>query len=201
MKRIALLVLLLSVAFAGFAQIVPGARIGLNLADLNQEDNNTLDTKFGFHIGGLVQYPVAENVLLQPELLYTMKGATANGTIGTVHHDYTYTYNYLELPILVKYDLVLPFVKVQPYLGPSLGLPLIASFKDEFGNQTNNTNVKDDTESLEFGLNLGADFILMENIMAGVRYNYGLTNIMSGASKDVTSRTLMFNFGYLFNQE
>lgn len=57
--------------------------------------------------------------------------------------------------------------------------------------------------SLELGLNLGVDAILRENIMVGLRYNYGLSNIFEDADDDdeyVYNRGFMLNLGYLFGR-
>ncbi len=194
MKNIVLVAIILTLSVGMLvAQPVFGARLGLNMANISGEnvDNNTM--KLGLNAGAMMQYPIAENILFQPELLYTMKGA--NYDLPT---DPFWSASYIEIPMLVKYNVAMPTMKIQPYLGPSLGMLMSA----KYGNEDSDTDVKDDMESMEFGLNLGADVIFMKSFMAGLRYNMGLTNIVKDAEDDDTVKNtgIMVNLGYIFGQ-
>jgi len=195
MKNIVLVAIILALSVGMLvAQPVFGARLGLNMANISQKDIEKNTSKMGLNIGGMMQYPIAENIVFQPELLYTMKGANFDYNANPY-----WSFGYIEIPMLVKYNVNMPSMKIQPYLGPSLAMLMSA----KSGNDDTDTDVKDDMEGMEFGLNLGADVIFMKSYMAGLRYDMGLSNIMKDAPTDyeVYNRTIMVNVGYIFGQK
>ena len=202
MKKIIILVAMLSLCLGLlFAQPVFGLRAGLNIASLTGEDDmDNYGSKLGFHAGAMMQYPVGGNVILQPELLYTMKGGTFElEFVGK--NEITGTANYIEMPLLVKYNVEMPSIKIQPYIGASIGYLLVAEIENKntlLGVTTTSTkNVIDDMEALEAGLNFGADVIVMQNMMVGLRYNMGLTEIVKKDTK-FKNNVIMVNLGFLF---
>ena len=203
MKQIILLVVMLSLSVGMlFAQPVFGVRAGLNIASFTGEDNmDDFSTKLGFHAGAMMQYPVGGNFILQPELLYTMKGATAELMLAGIKNELIGRANYIEIPLLIKYNIEMSSVKIQPYIGASLGYLLVGEVENKktiLGVSTTDTqDFKDDMEDLEAGLNLGVDAIVMQNIMVGLRFNMGLTEIAKEGNK-YKNNVIMVNLGYLF---
>ena len=202
MKNIILVVLVLSFCVGAlFAQPVYGGRLGLNMGNITANNIQDNGARMGLHIGGMMQYPIAENILIQPELLYSMKGVKFDYPGGS---ESTLAMDYLEIPVMVKYDYVMPTVRIQPYLGPSFGILLSAKDKWEGGGSSGTTDFKDDTNALDVGLNIGADVVFMKNFMAGLRYNMGLANVQKDPANDddkYYTRTFMINFGYLIGVE
>ena len=213
MKNIILLVLALTVCVGVlFAQPVYGVRAGLNISTIGGEDDmDGIDSKIGANFGGMLQFPVATSIIFQPELLYTMKGAKSEYT--DIEDGYTYTakmtdsYNYLEIPLLFKYNVETPSMKIQPFIGPSVGILIGANSNTEVTmagiSASADTDIKEYMNTLELGLNLGADVVMMKNIMLGVRYNLGLSNIykeQEGYQSKVKNRVIMINLGYLFGK-
>ncbi len=202
MKNIILVVLVLSFCVGAlFAQPVYGGRLGLNMGNITANNIQDNGARMGLHIGGMMQYPIAENILIQPELLYSMKGVKWDSSGG---FESTWAMDYLEIPVMVKYDYVMPTVRIQPYLGPSFGILLSAKDKWEGGGSSGTTDFKDHTNALDVGLNIGADVVFMKNFMAGLRYNMGLANVQKDPANDDAkyyTRTFMINFGYLIGVE
>ena len=91
-----------------------GLRIGLGVATVNADDR-FLDggsPKAGLNLGvvGGLQLAPATPLYLETGLSYTEKGGK-NGT-------YSYNMNYLEVPLLVKYQHNLdPLTSIQPFVG------------------------------------------------------------------------------------
>lgn len=194
MKNIVLVAIILALSVGMLvAQPVFGARLGLNMANISGDNVDDNNSRMGLNIGAMMQYPIAENIVFQPELLYTMKGVNYDAPT-----DPFWSASYIEIPMLVKYNVNMPTMKIQPYLGPAIGLLMSA----KYGNEDDDTDVKDDMEGMEFGLNLGADVIFMKSFMAGLRYNMGLTNIVKDAEDDdtVKNNVIMVNLGYIFGQ-
>ncbi|MCB5252828.1 MAG: porin family protein [Candidatus Cloacimonadaceae bacterium] len=113
MKKVVLISLLavLGISFA-FGQSIYGLRGGLNIS--NYGGDPEMDSKIGFHGGMMMQYHLDQMLILQPELLYTQRGAQEEA-LGIEHKQ---TLHYLELPIFAKLDLGEGKLKFQPYLGP-----------------------------------------------------------------------------------
>jgi hypothetical protein len=68
----------------------------------------------GFAGGFFVAIPVAKSLVVEPELLYTNKGAGIEGT-GT-----SFNLNYIEIPVLLRYEFTPdggPFAYAGPYIG------------------------------------------------------------------------------------
>ncbi|MDD3563755.1 MAG: porin family protein [Candidatus Cloacimonetes bacterium] len=203
MKQITLLVVMLSLSVGMlFAQPVFGVRGGLNIASFTGEDNmDDFDSKLGFHAGAMMQSPLGNNFIIQPEVLYTMKGATSEFKLLGVQNELTGTANYIEIPVLIKYNIELSSVQIQPYFGPSIGVLLVGEItnKKSIGgiSSTDTISFKDDMNALEAGLNFGADAVLMQNLMVGLRFNLGLTEIVKKDSK-YKNNVFMVNLGFLF---
>ena len=213
MKNIALVALIL-VLGTGFlsAQTMYGARLGVNFANWSADDIEDNEAKIGFHLGGMIQRQINENVIFQPELLYTMKGVKFSYDDEYYYDGYYYDYeveqtvsmNYIEVPMLFKYNMQMSSFMLQPYIGPSVGLLMSAKIKTEVDvegeEDSETTDIKDDCTSLELGAHLGVDAVLNEKYVFGLRYNYGLSNIWDGEGDDVFNRGFMLTAGMLFQQ-
>jgi hypothetical protein len=198
MKNIILTVLVLALCVGALmAQPVFGARLGMNLANVSYKDIEDNNSKIGLHLGAMMQYPVNQNIIIQPELLYSMKGVSWDLSSGS--NDWSFSY--IEIPILAKYNYAMDAIKIQPYIGPSIGILLSAKNNWEFGGASGDTDMKDDLNTIDLGLDIGADVVFMQNFIAGLSYNMGLTNIAKdqpSGSDPVYNRVFMVNLGYLF---
>ncbi len=182
-----------------------GATVGLNFSTLNGKDasalGSNLSSKNGLYIGGFVNYPLNEMFAIQPELAFTMKGATRSG--GGVNE--TWTYNYIEIPVLVKYYIpisgsenILPDI----YAGPSFAFNIAASNDVTQGNQTLTTDIKDQTKGFDLGLAFGGGvgFKIASSLLDfSLRYTLGLNTIdNSGNNLTITNGVFALVAGYTF---
>lgn len=78
--------LLLSAAMAVFmlsnvnAQEVKfGVKAGVNFASLGGDDASGFDGLTSFHVGALAEIGISEKFAIQPELVYSLQGASAAG--------------------------------------------------------------------------------------------------------------------------
>ena len=203
MKNIILIVAILSLSVGILvAQPVFGLRAGLNIGTFTGEDNmDDYSSKIGFHAGVMMQYPLSTKIIIQPEFLYTMKGATADLVLFGDKNELTASDNYLEIPLLLKFNVETPSIKIQPYIGPSVGYLLVGKVKNvkTVGGVTSTDTVDftDDMNLIEAGLNIGADVVVMQNFMLGLRFNMGLTETVKENSK-FKNNVIMLNLGYLF---
>ena len=199
---ISFLLLLLSVMV--FAQPKIGLKAGGNIANFSGDDAGNPDTKFGFAFGGFFEYQFSPLFAVQPEIYYTMKGGTDKGTISGTTVDYTLSYDYVEVPVLVKVLVPLRGSNVSPeiYAGPFIGFNTTAKVKAEANGTSAEADIPNVT-STEFGLQFGGGigFGVGHGEMGfDVRYILGLTSIDDSVNKyDVKNGVINFNIYYGFS--
>src|SRR5215217_4216560 len=80
-------------------QIHPGVKGGVNISQLNFDNNTSSDSKTGLHIGALVHiHTSSKSWAIQPELLYSMEGAKRIGNSSI-----KFNLSYLNIPVLLQY--------------------------------------------------------------------------------------------------
>jgi opacity protein-like surface antigen len=187
-KAILLFVCAVSLAVASQAQDIKfGAKAGLNLASLSGEDADEAKMKIGFHVGGLVQIPLADQLLLQPELVYSAQGAKDEDD-----DDNKLNLGYINVPVLAKYQSTSGFFGET---GPQIGILLAAKSKFEGGS----TDVKDDMKKIDFSWAFGIGYQTASNVGVNVRYNLGLSKIYDEGEAKVKNSVFQIGVFYIFD--
>jgi len=133
LKFIFLVVLVVLTTKTAYMQVSFGVRGGLNLQNINGEDEmgDKLKNKLkpGFHAGVDVAFPIARDFYLQPGLFFSTKGAADLNEI----EDLNLNISYLELPIHLVYKPQLGTGKIILGFGPYLayGIAGKVKFNDE----------------------------------------------------------------------
>jgi hypothetical protein len=177
--------------FAEGAQF--GIKAGLNIANVTGDDAEGFSSKVGLVAGGFMCYNFTEIFAFQPELLFTMKGASGDG-------DHKWSVNYIEIPVLFKANLPTEG-KIKPmlYAGPGFGI-LMSSKADD-------VDMKDETTSFDIGVMAGAGIAYqMEKgaITLEARYEVGMTTLAknededTGSKPDIKNSVISFLVGYAF---
>ena len=155
------------------AQVSGGVKIGANFSNLNFDspDVPNFDRRTGLVAGVFVTIPASRHFDIQPEVLYSQKGAKISeaGDKATIELDY------VDIPVLARYTSGGP-ASVQVFGGPSFGLRTRARSKAEFGGTTQTQDIKNDVKSSDIGLVVGAGLESGRFTVDG-RYQWGLTNI------------------------
>lgn len=183
LKIIIALLLLVSISQFTFAQgssdssnFKFGIKGGVNFSNLytqNVESNNVLT---GFNLGIFAKLPITSSFAIQPELLYTTKGAQLTYNNYFVNGTAKFNLNYIELPVLLVVNLTNNFnLHAGPYVaylvdGTATNNPQGTVF-DIQNNLSNKDYNKFDT-GLAVGLGFDAN-----KIGFGARYNYGLQKV------------------------
>ena len=192
-----LLVVLSSISLKIHAQAPPerepisfGVKTALNISGLSGTNTEDYNMKTGLALGGFTELTINDKVSLKPELLFSMQGAVSQ----TNNVDTCIKMNYIDLPILVKFDII---DRLYAEIGPELGF--LISAKQKTGD-LDSISIKDIFNTLEVGLNLGIGYEMVENILFSLRYNGGIRNIDDSNINDVTLRNNLFQFavGYRF---
>lgn len=190
-----------------------GAKAGLNMSNFGGDFEDT-KAIFGFHAGAFAEIKISDKFSFQPELLYSTQGAKfdssvtdLSGAFPTVEKENgEINLGYINIPLMAKYYAT---EKLFIEAGPQVGF-LVSAIEDYNYSYTVNgvlvdsevldrEDVKDNYETIDYGMNLGLGYYFTENISAGVRYNFGLSNILKD-SGDFKSNNGVFqlSIGYKF---
>ncbi len=182
LRKIILIIALLTISSIVFAQGIStkGLKGGMNLANIVGDDiMDEADTKIGFVFGGFATYDVNEMISIQPEVLFTMKGMTAEEDDMKL----TYNLNYLEIPVLLKVNFPTggnagPNI----FVGPAIAFNLSSTYTFEYDGEEDDGDLEDVTP-VDFGIVVGGG-INFGNINIDARYNIGLSSIDDSGAGD-----------------
>lgn len=152
------------IAFATISNAQIGIKAGLNLATQSiSTEGVTVEpgNKIAFHVGVTYTSMINENISFRPGVLFSGKGYS----LEFLDDDITANFGYIEIPL----DFVYKTGALDISAGPYLGLLMSATAEGE--------DVKDQAESLDYGLNLGLSYNINANIGVGLNYGLGLANI------------------------
>jgi hypothetical protein len=183
-KLLTLTVVIAALSFTTKAQETGiGAKAGVNIATLSGDDVENADSKIGVHVGGFFQFMLSDKFGIQPELLYSDKGASAEEDEGG-----DLTLSYLSVPIMAKIFLT---EGLDIHVGPQVGILLSA---DNDGN-----DISDFTNTTDFGVGAGLGYTLDSGFGFNARYVMGLTSVYEDdldfdAKNSVIQISLSYNF-------
>jgi long-subunit fatty acid transport protein len=199
MKKIASILALVFLTIVSSAQsLIPikyGIKAGLNFSSLNissiegvhPTDNSS---QMGIAAGFIVHIPLSDEWFINPEVLYSQKGASFNYAFT---HDYELnqrdeykttnqlTLSYVELNPTISYKAT---DKLALNFGPSVSFLIGGKYfytQDHSKVITNTTNILNDglveTVSLDVGLNLGLSYFFTEHFFIDTRVYTGFLEV------------------------
>ena len=171
-----------------------GLRAGVNFQNINGKDFNdnkmSNDVLTGYHIGANVEIPIATDFYVQPGLLYTTKGATADRDFIGQEADAKTKLSYLEVPVNFLYKPVLGSGKLLLGFGPyvAFGLGGKTSFEGagqkverdvKFQNTVSSTDPKNQSyyRKVDAGANLLFGYEFSNRLSAQLNAQLGLAKI------------------------
>lgn len=193
MKKIILIICLFAgFTFAANAQLLNvdyGAKVGLNLSDINDSDYKM---KPGFHAGLFAELGFG-NFALQPEVLYSTQGAKGEESDDDGNYTIKANFDYINIPVMAKYYVADGFnIQVGPQVGFLTNAKIVVDKES--------MDIKEDTENIDFGVNFGLGYKLpLVNLSVDARYNLGLTNIPKDAPDEkFNNRVIQISVAYGF---
>lgn len=196
MKKILLIILLLSLGFFSrvSAQQFNGGIIGGISASEISGDYLAGPNKLGAYAGAFANIYIADRSALQMEIDFVQKGSRkvpdANDTIAGATYDYKLVLNYINVPVLYRYDWT-EFISVEA--GPSIGL-LLDSYEMVNGWEDDNVS-GGDFNFLDLGVDVGLSFRFLLNWELNVRYSN--TFFMTPVRPHAGNAQTFFNRGQL----
>ncbi len=181
-----------------------GVRIGANLANASIGGDDEGETKMrpGFSAG--VFYQIQKGSLtIQPEINFAQQGTKFNFDFLGSKLESTFTMNYIQIPILVKYgfgdmEKLNFFVQAGPYLGLGIGKAKAETCIDGGDCETEETEFGSSDEQIknpDFGAQFGAGVNINKNISVDVRYVLGLSNLVNDAVEGDSWKNNAINIG------
>lgn len=156
-----------------------GIKGGVNFATLTGDDVDDVDSRTGFHLGLIAEFGLSESFSIQPELLYSAKGAEDG--------DMTWKLDYLTIPVMAKYFATDAFsIEAGPYIG--------FNTTSEIDMDGGSVDIGDDTESTDFGVGFGLGYELPMGVFFQARYALGLSDIMTDV--DAKNSAFQLSVGY-----
>jgi hypothetical protein len=166
------------------SQTAPGIKGGLNVADMSVDTWGGRNMRAGFHAGVFLKIPVKQSFFLQPEILYSQKGANVlydqeRSGVEVTAGEIRFSLNYIEMPVFMVYQI---YNGLNLHLGPYAGYllntdirvlrmtPGLSNIYDENEIGRENFNNIDYGLSAGFGLDFGS-------YQFGIKYNLGLTRV------------------------
>ena len=195
MKKLLLLTTLLTCFQVGtYGQLRFGLTGGLQSSKITASASGvSLNTSsvLGFHLGGVAEYAVNDNIYIRPELLFSSKG----GVFKSGTSSFKLNTSYIELPIQVLYKYELQSGKLVGGLGPYFGFLL-------GGTDTGRAiSVGTDVKGVDAGLKLIGGYELLEpGLMINLFYNAGLANINPDSDVTIKNSTVGLSLTFLLGE-
>lgn len=201
---------MLTFGFVSAQEVEFGVKGGVNIANFTGDETDDLESKIGFHIGGFAEIKISEKFSVQPELLFSTQGTKMEEKYSEDGFDYDVSAkintSYINIPIMAKLYVTEGF---SLEAGPQIGFLMSAKTKAEAtvsaGGITQSgseeVDVKDQFNTVDFGLNFGLGYKFTENLSAGARYNLGLSDInkeVEGEAISVKNSVIQVSIGYSF---
>jgi Outer membrane protein beta-barrel domain len=188
-------VAMVAVASAAGAQGLGfGVKGGVILADLHEDDNGQttpFDFRTGLVAGGFVTWPLGSRLEIQPEVLFTQKGAKVEQGGGTL----TQKLDYVDVPVLASYRIFgAPGRHLAVFAGPAFGVRVRAKSSASFsGGSTVEDDVSDQVARTDLAIVGGAAYHRGRLVVDG-RYSWGFSDIDQDKSDDVKIRNRGISF-------
>jgi hypothetical protein len=189
MKKFLFAALMLFIVNGAFAQDVRvGLKAGGNLSTITNDSEAQM--KFGFHVGGFLDFKFTDMLSLQPEVLFSMQGAkgTADGVSASLD------LNYINVPVLLKINFG---EGLSAEIGPQVGYLVSANASGSYGGFSASRSIKDMCEDLDVTAIVGLSYTFAENFVISARYGFGLTAINVEGEKPKNS-VISLSIGYKF---
>jgi len=163
-----------------------GVKGGANFSNLYTDDVDDNNVLTSFNAGVYATFPITDFVAIQPEVLYSRKGAELVYDNAFASGTAKFKLNYIEVPVLLKVNLA---KNLSVHAGPYFAYLVDAQVTNESEGGSldfENTYNNDDFNKFDAGLaaGIGLDF---NKFGVGVRYNYGLSTV--GKERTIVGQT------------
>ena len=152
-----------------------GLKAGINISNVydSQGEQFNADSKLGLAAGVFVALPLGKYFGVQPEILFSQKGYKGSGSLLGSDYSYSYTSNYIDVPLLFA---IKPISMITIVVGPQYSFLVKDSYTFNSAiinvNQENvfeNDNIRKNTLSILGGVDFN-----FNRIVIGTRVGWDL---------------------------
>jgi len=185
-----------------------GAKAGINFADLFGDTYSGTTFKPGIVIGAFAEMPFSDKWTFAGELLYSQEGARNYNydfsTLSDVIYDQKLRYNYLNIPLLAKFNIS---NKWNVHAGPQIGILLCAKEIRKIKSGTPATsdnsevtrNIKGRLKPVYISFFIGGEYRINEKMAVEARfYSSFFDNVKKNAGDSEGTYPLIFQFTYAY---
>lgn len=167
----------------------------------------TTKGKTGFHIGGSIDIPVAENIWVEPGVQYSQKGYTMAGDLKIdalkflgANASAKVQAHYIDIPVMLKAAVAKGF---SIYAGPQVSLLLKNNLRLNagiLGISLVNTrlDITDNFNKTDFAVAGGVGYNFDNGIMLKAGYDYGLSKLDKNDNFKAYNRVAKISVGLTF---
>ncbi len=168
-----------------------GVKAGASLTSYTGKDVGA-DYKFGFNGGLIANFGVNDAFSIQPELLYSMKGAKEKDS----SYDTKITTHYIDVPVLAHINAGGLFFE----LGPQIGFLVAAKASGKNNGVSVSADVKSSYNTVDFGYAAGLGYQMPAGPGIGLRYNGGFTDVVkdNGSGNAARNSAFQLYLTYMF---
>lgn len=186
-----------------------GVMGGANFATLEQDPDPT-EVEYGYKAGvvagGFLNYALSNGVSIEPQVLFSQKGADVDGTGANSALDGSIRINYIAVPVLLRFAFAMPNSSVRPFVfvGPEIAFKVGCTARGEIlavtgSRDCDETDVLADIKSTDVGAAAGGgiEFNAGTYVMRlDARYTLGLTNINDAPDeREIKNRAFSVTIG------
>lgn len=202
MKKFFVLIAAAIVCMSASAQVQFGAKVGFDMTHFWGEDAPS-GWQPNYQVGLMMEYKFNPKFAIAPEVVFAAQGGKENDKIdveevpGMVEAKGTFHTNYINVPLMLKFYATPAFsIDFGPQVGFNVYSKMTASGKAGNIEAKETVDLKDMTNTVDFGLGLGATYNLTNNAFVQARYNLGLTKVFEDSQ--VKNGNLQIAFGMKF---
>jgi hypothetical protein len=164
-----------------------GIKGGLNVS-YETTSKSSSDTRAGIHAGILVEVPVARNISVQPELVYSQQGCSFQSNNKT----YTEKWDYINIPLMFRFYVLDRRLGIEG--GPQIGVLVNGTISD--GRTSVNLRDVYDVNDIDVAICFGVSYSITDNFEIGLRSNVGVLKVTK--NNENTGNTMQFGLAYRF---
>ncbi|MCU0376946.1 MAG: PorT family protein [Bacteroidales bacterium] len=186
------------------AQIKFGPVAGVNFSTMtfkstDSEDHYDPQMLVGFHIGGMAEFSVSENFVIQPAILFSGKGSKYEEDFGEETWEFTINPGFIEVPVYAAYKFDLGSANLLLKAGPYFGYGFTGKISDDEEEEDIEWGSDDDSfmKPFDYGVGLGAG-VDLNGFLISLQYQFGLANLSAYDEVEMKIGVFGVSLAYLF---
>lgn len=206
MKKVFVLIAIAIVCLSASAQVQFGVKVGVDATNFWGKTATVPpgiaypmavnhEMRLNYQAGLVMECLLSQKFAIAPEVVFAAQGGKCtsdNPMLSQQQREVTFTTNYINVPVILKYYLSRAF---SIDLGPQLGFNVYSHAKNGSGDLGDR---KDYTKNVDFGIGLGGTYNLTDHAFIQARYTMGLTKVFHNEYNEAKNGNIQLAFGMKF---